>query len=902
MHETKTRGGFVLYKLFAPVVVVLASLIAISVILYLITDSLIRERTHSRILIQVSDITTALKNRMIAYEMVLRSGVGLLEARPSTTRKEWHDFVNRLDLEHYYPGIQGFGYCKIIYQDELKSHIDSVRAEGFPDYSLRPSGDRGIYTSIVYLEPFSGRNLRAFGFDMYSEPTRHAAMNQAIETGKPSISGVVTLVQETDKDVQPGVLLYIPVYKKGADLSSVEGRRAGIQGFVYSPFRLNDLMRGILPTERHGIVFSIRDYNAAKHDELYNSYRLDSSGRQSMLSNNVVMTETSTIDVAGRKWEVKYNIDADFVSLEERVLSPAILISSIIVSILICIVMASISKQKWQSDIAGTKLAAALEKAEEAAKAKSTFVAHMSHEIRTPLNAIIGFTGLVYRSIKDKAHIEQLGKVQVASQHLLALLNNILDMAKIEAGVLTLHENNFSVANLINATQSQLEYHAETKGLILTSYIDGGVPKYLRGDELRIRQALINYAGNALKFTDSGTVTIRVFCVEDFGSSLKIKFEVEDTGLGLDDHTIKRLFVPFEQADISKTKRRGGTGLGLAITKSIATMMSGEVGVTSQVGRGSTFWFTGILLRAESADNGEYANISYQTSEIGLQYKKRTILLVDDMEVNLQVGVAILAEMGLSCITASNGAEAIKKIQEGGIDLVLIDMQMPVMDGIAATKEIRKMPDTADIPIIALTANAFDEDRERCLSAGMNDHLGKPVMPAALRNKLLRWLPKNGEEAAPPEPLEAVPDPVDSVVRLPTASNPSVSATPDTLQAFRSIDGIDVDLGLKLVPRRDLYIKALMHFAESCETTISDIRENLNSGNREALRKTFHTMTGNCGMFGLVKMHQASRDSQALLKVEADYSNIENSIKHFITTYQDLSMGIASIIHHGEGQ
>ena len=865
-------------------------LLVISSVLYYATNDITHDRTYARFLLQVSEIATAISNRMAAYEMVLRSGVGLLSARPNASRQEWHDFVDALNLQQHYPGIQGFGYSAVIQPDEMAAHINTIRAEGFSNYNVRPEGIRTIYTSIIYLEPFSDRNLRAFGFDMYSEAARRAAMSRAIDTGNPSLSAVVTLVQENDKDVQQGVLLYLPIYKKGLQISSVEQRRSAIQGFVYSPFRLNDLMRGILPPKTPGISFAIFDRTDTSTPNLIYS----SLGREPTLDQPFIRTDVmnmvSSINIAGRIWEVRFTITNDFITLEESFLPTIILLVSLIVTILIYIVIATISKQKIQSDQASIELGSALVKAEAAARAKSTFIAHMSHEIRTPLNAIIGFSGLVYRSVKDSTHLDQLSKVQTASKHLLALLNNVLDLAKIEAGALTLVESDFNIHNLADSVVSQLKYQADVKGIKLIVNIDQNVPKYVRGDELRIRQALINYAGNALKFTEDGMVTIRIICLRVDGGFSEIKFEVQDTGIGIDKDNLGRLFEAFEQADHAMNKRYGGTGLGLAITKKLALMMSGEVGVSSTVGAGSVFWFTGrfpCALFNETLDAGEHYNTNLISTLAG--YRNYKILLVDDTEVNLQVGAAILAEMGMPCITASNGLEAINRVQMGGIDLILIDMQMPVMDGLTATREIRKMPGMATLPIIAMTANAFDEDRQRCLEAGMNDHIGKPVMPEALRNKLIRWLPETKPRS---NPLNSDEDSFASKIeaaKCSTSSYQTANRKIDILQILGEIDGVDVGLGLKLVPRRDLYVQAMTHLAQSCEASVSDILANLGRGDRDALSKTFHTMTGNCGMFGLTKLEHASRTVQVSIKENADLSYIEADILNFINLYKNLA-------------
>ncbi len=873
--------------------IIFLCLIVVSSILFTTTDNLTNDRTHARFMLLVSEITTAVSNRMGAYEMVLRSGAGLLSARPNVSRQEWHDFVSTLNLQMYYPGIQGFGYSTVIRADEMSAHIRGVRAEGFPNYMVRPEGIRDLYTSIIYLEPFSDRNLRAFGFDMYSESTRHAAMSRAIDTGVPSLSAAVTLVQETNKDVQRGVLLYLPIYKKGALTANVDERRSAIQGFVYSPFRLNDLMRGILPQEAPGISFDIFDTSEASAPSLIYTSSGRDPGQEYFSSSSNAMNELYSLMIAGRKWEIRFKSTNEFRAFEEKILAPTILLVALIISILIYIVVATIMNQKREADKASIELSSALDKAEAAARAKSVFIAHMSHEIRTPLNAIIGFSGLVYRSVKNSTHLDQLGKVQTASKHLLSLLNNVLDLAKIEAGSITLHESDFGIHSLVDSVASQLQYNADVKGIRLIIEIDNKVPKFIRGDELRIKQALINYAGNALKFTESGTVIIKVIFLRAVEGRTEIRFEVQDTGIGIDKDAIGRLFQAFEQADHTTTKRYGGTGLGLAITKKLASLMSGEVGVTSTVGEGSVFWFTGQFSPVNPGKDVDVLEHNDAATSLTLdEYATCKVLLVDDTEVNLEVGAAILAEMGMPCVTASNGLEAVNCVKVGDIDLVLIDMQMPVMDGLTATQEIRKIPGMAKLPIIALTANAFDEDRQRCVEAGMNDHIGKPVIPEALRSILLRWLPKKQKTINTSTLINDQGALRINDIGLSATLNRAENLNNDAISILRNIDGVDVDLGLKLVPKTDLYIQAIIRFGLECDATVADIRSNYDLGDRDALRKAFHTLTGNCGMFGLLKLQQASRAVQDVIKRNENYSVIESRINEFVFEYEALSTAL----------
>lgn len=382
--------------------------------------------------------------------------------------------------------------------------------------------------------------------------------------------------------------------------------------------------------------------------------------------------------------------------------------------------------------------------AESANIAKSTFLSNMSHEIRSPMNVILGFTHIL-RSRGDnlsEAQKQHLYKIQQASEHLLAIINDILDLSKIEAGKMQLDAVEFSRAELFDKVSSLVSDRIRAKGLRFATDINR-LPEKMLGDSTRLTQMLINYLGNAIKFTEHGGITLRAKLIEEQENAVLVRFEVEDSGIGIDQAQLSRLFNPFAQADSSITRRYGGTGLGLVITKHLAELMAGQVGAESSVGHGSTFWFTARLGKISTApvvlDNGVTTSDSAEAILVKMHAGKR-ILVAEDNEINQEVVKVYFHDTQLELEFANNGREAVEMAANQPFDLILMDMQMPELDGLEATKTIRQLPGYATTPIIAMTANAFAEDRQTCIDAGMNDHLSKPVIPEVLYQALLKWL------------------------------------------------------------------------------------------------------------------------------------------------------------------
>jgi len=388
-----------------------------------------------------------------------------------------------------------------------------------------------------------------------------------------------------------------------------------------------------------------------------------------------------------------------------------------------------------------------LERARDAAEAanrsKSAFLANMSHEIRTPMNAILGFTHALLRDTLQEQQRASLKKIGDAAQHLLSVINDILDISKIEAGKVILEPGDFRIDTVFERAITLVAGKAEEKGLQVRHSIAPQLLGEVRGDAMRLGQIMLNILGNAVKFTDNGQIKLSAGLQKREGERLLVRFSISDSGIGIDPAAQQRLFSPFEQADASTTRRYGGSGLGLAISRRLVEMMGGEIGLDSQPGQGSTFWFTAwfdavadkpTAMMAVPATNESVEEI------LRRKYAGCSVLVAEDNPINQEVICFFLQEIGFNPICADNGRLALDIAGKTSCALILMDMLMPEMDGIEATRRLRSQPGFDNVPIIALTASAFDDDRQRCLAAGMDDHMGKPIDPKIFFPTLLRWL------------------------------------------------------------------------------------------------------------------------------------------------------------------
>jgi signal transduction histidine kinase len=738
----------------------------LTLILWWSAQNQAHQEAQQRFEFQVRETQLAIRQRLLAYEHVLRGAAGLFAASRQVGRDEWRRYIESLHLQSSYPGILGLGFSQWLQPGEGQALIQKMRAEGLSNFDIWPQSEHDAHSSIVFLEPANWRNQRALGFDMYSEATRRDAMERARDLATPIASGRVRLVQETESAPQHGFLMYLPVYPDGLVPADLQARRQALQGFVYSPFRMDDLMQGIFGAQAKPMV-RLQIFDDASVDPerlMYDSFA------------GAAATDTSHfkrlrhVNFNGRQWTLCFASLPGFEHSIERQ-KPAMilgggLLTSLLLAILVLLLGANRTRsqqlaranQGLQEEITERrKLADALvqsrDKAEAANQAKSEFLSNVSHELRTPLTLILAPVEELLDAA-EPATRRPLARIKRNALILLNRVNDLLDFAKAEAGMNELHPRHVDLHQLISQLADDAAQLATNKNCLLHWQID---PKLTWGclDPDHLEKILLNLLSNAIKFTPpGGRIELTAFIHDEQQFSIS----VSDSGPGISQEQLPLLFQRFQQLDNSTTREHGGTGLGLALTKELVELMGGTIEVHSEVGNGCCFLVqlprgrqepvedspplppsdsTSALLRRsrlqESADSPQ-APASALAAAAAPTTTARVLVADDNSDLLQYIGELLAAEC--TVVLAADGLQAWSLLQSQPFDLLLSDVMMPGLDGLSLASRVKADPRLAQLPVLLLTARGSQDDSISGLASGANDYIAKPFSPAELRARV----------------------------------------------------------------------------------------------------------------------------------------------------------------------
>ncbi|MDP3856787.1 MAG: CHASE domain-containing protein [Stagnimonas sp.] len=673
-----------------------------------------------------------IQKRMTAYVQILRGGLGLFMASDEVSRRDWSNYVRTLEVERRYPGIRQMSFIAAVRPEDVAAFVARVRAEPLPPGLTDPAVLRNyrlhappqpmvpsvpkIHAPVLYAEPLTPLTERSLGVDNMQDAGRRAVMETAIASDDAVLSHRLRLRQISGTQV--GFIAYLAARRNGELL-----------GWVSAGFFAEAFMHGLLGGEQAPLRFAVYDGGQVQPESLlYSTAGLGSDGEPRPLPPHPSSFSTVVpIELPGRQWTLYVEAAPDYVSLPDRLAPWFVVLGALLASLMLYAIARSGARWQRQTVV----LEQARRAVESATQAKSDFLASMSHEIRTPLNAIVGNAELLGDTALDTDQQQILETIQQSGDHLLGVINDILDFSKVEAGMLELENEIFDLRSVVGESLELVALSATQKGLGLNCEFAPETPSLLRGDRGRVRQVLVNYLSNAIKFTVQGEIAASVSATPLSEHRQLLRIAVRDTGIGIAADRQDRLFKTFSQVDASTTRRYGGSGLGLAICKRLAERMGGSVGVESQAGRGSLFWFSFV---ADS--DPAWAPPAMAPAQRAAPTTPLRILVAEDNALNQQVALRMLASLGYRADLAANGLEAVEAVQRQDYDLVLMDLQMPVMDGFEATRRIRALEHRPQPKIYAVSASVLDHERRACIEAGMQHHLAKPFRRADLERVL----------------------------------------------------------------------------------------------------------------------------------------------------------------------